>query len=266
MKIHLLSDLHLEFSEYRPMLVGMDVIVLAGDIGVGMQGIEFAMSLLKTFKGHIIYLCGNHEFYRNDIHTLRRAMRDYCSAPINWSGDASENRLHFLDNDEVVININGELVRFLGCTLWTNFELFGESHKPFCMIDGGRCLNDFKLIYNGDRNVTPEDSVELHEESVKWLEMKLKQNPLKTKTIVVTHHAPSFQSVVPRYQDDRLSACFASNLDHLLGFSKLWLHGHMHSSLDYTVNGTRVVCNPRGYARYDRNENGNFDPSLIIEV
>jgi Icc-related predicted phosphoesterase len=28
----------------------------------------------------------------------------------------------------------------------------------------------------------------------------------------------------------------------------LWIHGHMHESFDYEVYGTRLVCNPRGYA------------------
>ena len=28
--------------------------------------------------------------------------------------------------------------------------------------------------------------------------------------------------------------------------AQLWIHGHTHDSFDYVVNGTRVVCNPRG--------------------
>ncbi len=256
MKIHLISDLHLEVSDYQVHSAGLaaDVIILAGDIGVGMNGIEFAQDLLKSFKGHVIYLCGNHEFYRHDINVVRQKIREFCGV---------NQRLHFLDNDEVVI----DGVRFVGSTLWTDFALFGEAQKPFCMIDGGRCLNDFRLIRNGDRNFTVQDSIDQHNESIRFLEMKLKKETFAGQTVVVTHHAPSYQSVVPRFAHDLLSACFASNLDHLLGFSSLWCHGHMHDSLAYEVRGTKVLCNPRGYTRYDgAEENGQFDPSLIVEI
>ena len=36
---------------------------------------------------------------------------------------------------------------------------------------------------------------------------------------------------------------------------------------DYEVNGTRVVCNPRGYQRHSGNpENMDFNSSLIVEI
>jgi hypothetical protein len=47
---------------------------------------------------------------------------------------------------------------------------------------------------------------------------------------------------------------------------QLWIHGHTHDSFDYRLNGTRVLCNPRGYARDGVNENPMFDPQLVIEV
>jgi len=36
------------------------------------------------------------------------------------------------------------------------------------------------------------------------------------KTVVVTHHAPSSQSVHPRYANDLLTPAFASNLENLM--------------------------------------------------
>jgi predicted phosphodiesterase len=88
------------------------------------------------------------------------------------------------------------------------------------------------------------------------------------KTVVVTHHLPSIQSVSERYKDSDLSACFASNLDYLFGEKvDVWIHGHTHDSLDYTVCGTRVICNPRGYERYGSGpENYDFNPELTIEI
>jgi len=46
----------------------------------------------------------------------------------------------------------------------------------------------------------------------------------------------------------------------------LWIHGHTHDSFDYVVNGTRVVCNPRGYAPNGVNENARFDANLCVDV
>jgi hypothetical protein len=86
--------------------------------------------------------------------------------------------------------------------------------------------------------------------------------------VVITHHAPSRQSIHPRYVDSLLNACFVSDAEYLLGADRaqLWIHGHTHDSFDYTCNGTRVVCNPRGYAKAGVNENSCFDPDFVIEV
>lgn len=267
MKLHIISDLHLEFSDHDVQGLEADVIVLAGDIGVGIKGLEWAAKLLSRTDAHIIYVAGNHEFYRHEIHSLRKTMKSYCSAPKGWTGDSSEHRLHFLDDDEVII----DGVRFLGSTLWTDFKMFGETMKKDCMLEGEQKLNDFRLINITENNelwnFRALDSINLHNESVKWLSNKLKKETFDGQTVVVTHHLPSQQSVVERYKEKVLSACFASDLDDLFGYSDLWIHGHTHDSLDYVQNGTRVVCNPRGYSRtLGVNENDSFDPKLIIEI
>jgi predicted phosphodiesterase len=263
MKLHIISDLHLEFASYDVLGLEADVIILSGDIGVGMKGIEWAARLLNRTNAHIIYICGNHEFYRHEINSLRKAMKAYCSAPIGWEGDNSQHRLHFLDDDEVILNG----VRFLGSTLWTDFKLFGEDMKQECMLEGQQRLNDFRLIDVGEWAFNAMDSIDLHNKSVEWLTHKLKKEKFDGKTVVVTHHLPSAESVVARYKKDVLSACFASKLDNLLGYSELWIHGHTHDSLDYVSRGTRVICNPRGYSRYEGvNENDDFNSKLIVEI
>ena len=252
MKLHILSDLHNEFGHFQPSPTSTeaDVIVLAGDIWKQDLGIYWTR---KTWPNQeIVYVAGNHEFYgrnRKDVLSMMRI--------------ASEKTgVHFLDNEEV--NIGG--VRFLGATLWTDFKLFGESETKMCMADGQHCLNDFRIIYEGTKVFSPMDSVDLHEHSLAFLTNKLSQQ-FEGKTVVVTHHLPSRKSVAKRYYDDTLSACFASNLDYLFGKSDLWIHGHTHDSFDYISNGTRVVCNPRGYNRYDKvNENSLFNQDLIISL
>lgn len=254
MKLHILSDLHLEFAMYIPSDASKeaDVIVLAGDIWKGAAGIPWAR---EAWPGkEIIYIAGNHEFYGHE----RRLTIEECRQA------AKETGVHFLDNDEVVI----DGVRFLGSTLWMDFMLFGEDNKDESIIQGMRALNDFRLIREGQERFNALHAIDLCRESVDWLSAKLKERHDGT-TVVVTHHLPSIKSCAPRFMTsgNYLSACFASNLDHLFGRSELWIHGHTHDSFDYTANRTRVICNPRGYARYERDvENAAFDPDLIVEI
>lgn len=253
MKLHIISDLHNEFSIYQPSAVAnsADVIILAGDIWKNASGIGWAR---ETWPDHpIIYIAGNHEFYgrvRLDVLAKLRIEAKACD-------------VHFLDDEEVIIDDT----RFLGATLWTDFKLFGEDRRLECMSAGQHSLNDFKVIHEGRRHFSPMDSVVLHEKSLAWLSAKLDTH-FAGQTVVVTHHLPSAQSVVDRFKTDELSACFASNLDYLMDGSKaqLWVHGHTHDNLDYTINGTRVLCNPRGYFLSGNCENKTFNADLVAEV
>lgn len=249
MKLQICSDLHNEISVFDPFKTDADVIVLAGDIWKGARGIGWARE--EWPDKEIVYVPGNHEFYG--------AKRPDTLAEMHIV--ASECGVHMLDNDEVIING----VRFLGSTLWTDFELYGASTSRDSMNEGIRYLNDFRVIHEGVRHFSPTRSVELHKESLNWLMEKLGE-PFDGKTVVVTHHLPSMRSVAERYKAGLLSACFASNLDHLFGKMDLWVHGHTHDNFDYMENGTRVVCNPRGYVSFRGEENIAFDPELIVEV
>jgi predicted phosphodiesterase len=250
MKLLVLSDLHLEFSNLPFHANDADVIVLAGDIWKGDNGVYWARATWP--EKEIVYVAGNHEFYgKNRLETLAKLRIA-----------ARETGVHFLDNEEKLING----VRFLGATLWTDFKLFGENLKIDCMYEGESSLNDFRVIHEGSAHFSTMDSICLHEESVAWLTKAIRE-PLDGKTVVVTHHLPSFDSVVPRFKKDLLSACFASKLDHLMGKPVLWVHGHTHDNLDYQIKGTRVVCNPRGYCRYEGGgENSAFNQNLIVEI
>jgi len=251
MRIHVLSDLHLEVSDYVPPHVECDVVVLAGDIGKHAQGFEWARQHWPTQE--IVYVPGNHEYYRTERNQALEDMRLI----------AKQFGVFLLDNEEVRI---GE-VRFLGCTLWTDFELFGLPRQAGAMNEGEMFLNDFRLIREGSELFTPARSIELHKESVEWLRSRLDEEYDASKTVVVSHHLPSMRSVVERYKTSLLSACFASDLNDLMGGAALWIHGHTHDSLDYELNGTRVICNPRGYCRYDRaQENVEFDPGFVVEL
>ncbi len=251
MKLHILSDLHLEFSDFQPMSsIDADVVVLSGDIALGASGIAWARD--KWPDREIVYVCGNHELYRRDFNETKALMQIAAKAA----------RVHLLDNGEAIING----VRFLGATLWTDFLLFGYAWKGEAMAVGQRGLMDFELIHYGRLGqFRPTDMISLHEASLAWLTRAL-ATPFAGKTVVVTHHLPSMRSVADRFRHDLMAACFASNLDYLFGKMALWIHGHTHDNFDYVVNGTRVICNPRGYVTYKGQENFDFDPRLVVEI
>ncbi len=247
MKIHILNDLHIEFGEFKIPETDADVIVLAGDIGVGTQGLAWIES--QNLCKPVIYVPGNHEFYHHDI-----SMIDELKAK-------SPENVHVLNDDAVTISG----VRFLGSILWTDFLLFGEADKYFSVQCARKGMSDFEIIKNNGKRFTPEDSIELHEKSRGWLSCMLSE-PFDGKTVVVTHHAPSSKSVPPRFVKDLLTPAFASNLEGLMDGNRaaLWVHGHTHDGFDYEVFGTRVICNPRGYVSYE--ENLKFNPGLVVEV
>ena len=104
--------------------------------------------------------------------------------------------------------------------------------------------------------------------NVHFLTEQLAQ-PFPGKTVVVTHHAPTGASIPERFRADwqsQLNAAYASNLEQMMGGDavQLWVHGHTHSNVDVEIAGTRVVCNPRGYAPDDLNR--GFDPGRVVEV
>jgi predicted phosphodiesterase len=247
MKIHVLSDLHTEFAPFDPPETDADVVVLAGDTSTGTHGIELAR---EWFPGrHVLYVAGNHEFYRESTPRLQRRLAEAARA----------YGIHYLENREVVIGG----VRFLGCTLWTDFELFGARHDS--MDAAQAVMNDFRLIRVDPeyRRFRPADARVSHLISLDWLQTTL-DKPFDGPTVVVTHHAPSLRSVNPRFHDHPATPAYASDLEWMLdGRVAMWIHGHTHVCLDYELGGTRILSNQRGYPE---DAVPGFDPARVVEV
>jgi predicted phosphodiesterase len=253
-KLHILSDLHLEFGDFDVPVTDADVIVLAGDIWQSSRGLHWARRRFPETE--IVYVLGNHEFYGGEFYDVLSACRRA----------AADTRVHFMENDGV--NLGG--VRFVGAALWTDFRLFGNSRQGDSMLYAQSRMNDFHAVEIHDaagrrRRFAPQDVVPLHEESRAFLERELAQ-AFNGKTVVVTHHLPSPSSVAARFVADPLTPCFCSNLNDLIvaAAPDVWVHGHTHDSFDYRIGRTRIVCNPRGY--YPDELNPKFEPELIIEV
>lgn len=253
MKLNILSDLHLGFGALEPPDNDADVVILAGDIARPREALAWASVLQKP----VLFVAGNHEFYGSSIDETRSELRRLSAA----------TRVRVLDDAECVI----DGVRFLGSTLWTDFLLTGPGRRAMAMQTGRRYLRDFSRIRSGDAVTdtpfTPDDSAALFETHARWLASEL-ATAHDGPTVVVTHHAPSPRSVHRRFARSPLNPCFVSDLEHLMDGARacLWVHGHTHDSFDYVVNGTRVVCNPRGYALDGVNENARFDANLCIEI
>jgi len=248
MRLHILGDLHLEFAPIQVPRPDADAIVLSGDIHLGHAGLSWVQTHFPDIP--VVYVLGNHEFYRHSIPDLTETLKQ----------DTKGSRIHVLENDAV--KING--FAFLGCTLWTDFELLGDPEGA--MRAAEQMMSDYAIVQFSPetRVLRARDTVNLHRQSVKWLKKKLKESE-PGKTVVVTHHAPSLLSEPPFHLNSPLSSAFASNLDNLVKPSgvPLWIHGHTHYNVDYKLGATRILTNQRGYPE-ERCK--GFDPGLVVDL
>ena len=242
MKIQFFSDIHLEFGDCPVTETDADVVVAAGDIDVGVNGVEW----LKQLGKPTIYITGNHEFYGGDLESVNDDIR----AATNHSN------VHFLDCETKII---GD-VRFLGATLWTDFMQGNVELIEALKVR----MNDYQQIRCGIRELQPEDLISRNHKTVSWLESELARHH-DGKTVVVTHHAPLPASWhLPA--NSLFKAAYCNNLSQVVLDYKidLWIHGHVHARADYYANDLRVVCNPRGYDGYQLVD--GFDSARTVEV
>src|SRR5690606_28108190 len=170
--------------------------------------------------------------------------------------------VHLLEKDQVVI----DGVRFLGTSLWTNFEVEAPEHDAnYAMWYAYRSMSNFQLIRYRGRMLGAAATRAMHGEACAWLADRLSE-PFEGKTVVVTHHLPHRSSINAQFHRHPLNPAFASHLPELVRPPvDLWVHGHTHCSCDYTTEeGTRVLCNPRGYGPSDLNK--EFNERLVVEV
>jgi len=261
MKIFCISDIHTEKVQRRfhPNFdyeslrfnypIDTEVVILCGDIGEWVNGLEWAANRFKNKI--IIYVVGNHEYYDNDISIIDEIR-----------SKANELGIFLLDNDQVII----DGVRFLGCTLWTDFCQYSADVIDYAWSE----INDFRYIksrnwwlnhqnrakaiwlMNLDSTYSmnpeffsPTVAYLLHKKSLQWLDQNLNKT-FEGKTIVISHHAPTMKSTDNHAYGSNLGAFIEKNKDNI----DLWCHGHIHKALDYEIHGVRVICNPRGYPTY----------------
>ncbi|MGS0738181.1 metallophosphoesterase [Pseudomonas sp. GG8] len=242
MKLYILSDLHNEFSQFTPLLTDADLVILAGDIDIHARGVTWAN---QTFSCPLIYVCGNHEFYKGHIDKTLKKMKD-AAAP----------HVHILENEVFV----WQQIRFLGTTAWTDFSTTGNMVAASTLARD--CMNDFRVIRADAsyRRLRPDDLVSRNKVARGWLTQELKK-PFPGRTIVVTHHAPT-PAVIGDKHDGHLSAAYANHWPELIEKADLWVFGHTHRAVDVELLGCRVISNPRGYPGEDTGFHSGFEVQI----
>jgi predicted phosphodiesterase len=272
MRLLLLSDLHLEVGDLALADdLDFDVAVLAGDIvwpATRLREWVQGSAALRRARA-VVAVNGNHEYFD-------RVLRPDAQSLQLPAGEAGVSPLHLLDAAQVIV----DGVRFLGCTLWTDFELRIDTAEGSMSdrqrgIDAAqRAMVDYRAIgwqvpgAATARRLTPQDTLALHARQRGWLRERLAES-FAGPTVVVTHHGPHRGSLAPRFAADWISTAYLSELPaEFFDVPRLWVHGHTHSSHDYRVGRCRVVCNPRGYQAPGRAapENAHFDPGLVVTL
>jgi hypothetical protein len=274
MKIQLLSDLHLETQpDWQPTPApGADLLVLAGDIGSyqaksQLSDADFGLARFSPQLGWptpVLFVPGNHEYDGLVFEEAHQRLRASCD----------KLGLTWLERESLVLRGgDGRPVRFIGSTLWSDFDALVPLDGPLAAQLKARekayraanyYLRTTGTTINDGEAFLAEQVRALSLASQQWLRQALAQPFDDGPTVVVTHFAPSLHSADPRYGLVPGTAGFCNAMDDWLPQAQLWLHGHLHCPSNYLHKGCRVVANPLGYAR--KGEQDFFLPELCITV
>jgi predicted phosphodiesterase len=281
MRINVISDLHLEFSDLE--LPGGEVLILSGDVceakhvkaeydinnilneGSPSTG-NFKRSDRYTRFFHeecckydkVFYVAGNHEHYGYTYHKTIPHLKEMMPANVTVL-------------EKEAVEYNGVL--FLGGTLWTDMNKNDELtlyHMKSMMNDYRQVtmLNEVKNVYH---RLIPEHTVAEHVKTKQLFRFFLEENRAKKNlpVVVCTHHSPSKVSTHPRYTHDVImNGAYSSDLSEFILDNpeiKVWTHGHTHDVFDYQIGDTRIICNPRGYKNYEQQAE-DFDPTFGFDL
>lgn len=235
-RIAVMSDLHLENGAWPAPPLDADLLVLAGDIAHGTDGVRWAA---EGYPGlPTVYVAGNHEHWGPDAESAIAALRRAAAATAN---------VRLLERRAAEVVFGGRRLRVLGCTLWSDYRLFGEERAAEAMAAMAEQAPDYRNIRVDGRGLRPDDIVGWHRAALAWLDGALAADTA-TATLVVTHHAPSPASLTERQRGRIAAAGAASDLESLIRRNQpsLWVHGHTHKPADYRIGRTRIVNHPAG--------------------
>jgi len=251
MKIKTISDLHLDFRNYKfdIDLEDIDVLILAGDTAEGLKHALWLLNLLDMNPNlHIIEVAGNHTFY-NEKSTMEATILKLRQLSQLYS------HYHFLEDDFVII----DGVKFIGSCFWTNFN----NMNPNDIQRAWKSMNDYNYINCEIGRITPYFINNIHEKSKEYIFKEL--DKYDGKSIVITHHlgilTDEYNDLKYAYEVDlskEIEACKNKPL--------YWFSGHTHESMKKKKHGINFISNQVGYPPpYERGDS-KYNKDLIIEV
>ncbi len=268
MRFWIWSDLHDEAggSVMLPPRPDADAILIAGDLGHARRISEIAKFYIEYYDLPIVFVAGNHEFYRQE--TMEKAIADIEFAEYLSIHEGWKQRFHFLNRDVLVLGDT----RIIGATLWVDLALgaLSQDDRIWRLQEARLALNDFRLIkVRKDKVFRPADMLQLFRRDAAYIREQLKK-PFDGKTVVLTHHMPHPDCTPEVYRDDMHNYLFASSeqpFGELFDSEfapDLWVCGHTHHAFDIEIGRSRVICNPHGYD-YEYGRNG-FRWDLVIDT
>lgn len=269
-----MSDLHLEMRRRRSLVdfcrgrTGVpsgpalkdvplpDLIVLAGDIHSGLLSVAHADSLAKRFGVPVVLVAGNHEYYFQNLPEARQLMAKAAAA--------TQGRVRFLDDEIFTLELQGERLHVLGSTLWTDFNL--NHDVPLANAHALERMNDYRLINDGPRRLSPKRTMDRHFATRAWLHTSLDRlmtDDPATPRMIVTHHAPGAAFLGTR--NGAIGPAYASDL--LPEFEPyapaFWIHGHTHYRHETFTRGFWVLSAPHGYKHEQEAEEAPYRPGIL---
>lgn len=241
MRILVLADLHFDIWDrlgrdplepLYPQAGSIDAVIVAGDIANDpVRNWPAAIARLARIvpPSKIWLVPGNHDYYgfRLDGDDELRRIAEAAGA-------------NLAQKDALIL----DGIRFLCCTLWSDFALRGNRKAD--MAVAARALNDYRLIRRSDgAPVRPPDTLAVHRDHQAWLRAELAKAH-GGKSIVITHHVPT---ALVSGKIDAISPAFGSELDALIGNAQpvAWLCGHTHRRLRALIGKTEIRNVSLGY-------------------
>jgi DNA repair exonuclease SbcCD nuclease subunit len=263
-----ISDIHREIArtsgkmpfEPSPLTTDKETILgIAGDFDSHKFQLEFLSKMSERFHS-VVFVCGNHDYWKRSLDTHQLELKKHIK-------ELGLNNVHFLNKESVII----DGIQFVGATLWTDFKK-GDPLTMIFAADKHNGLNDFKRIRasNYSKHLTPQIEIVEHLRDKSFI-FKHSQDDLPT--VVISHHAPcelSCSSNKKYDPSDLLNYGYFTELGNEIAYSKfkLWHHGHVHHSVNYTLGDTNIITNPFGYdnSHSSKDLNIDFDDTLRYDL
>ena len=249
MQIRLISDIHVDVNPPATVRLASlptdrdSILVLAGDFGTPKKLADWLKMVANPFP-HVVAVLGNHDYWGLSVERAPEKWREGLTRHL------PEDRMaRFILLERQGVDIGN--IRFFGTTLWSDFD----GGDPYSMRAAQETMQDHKRIrcHGGARRFLPRDALKVHLASKVWLEESIAQ-PWAGHKVVITHHAPAWESIYKSFRQDDLSGAYASRMEETvqrlgdLGVH-LWVHGHTHHAVDYRIGAVRILSNAFGYPR-----------------